>query len=301
VEAHEKVTEIQEHFKSQLPGLVRPFRSLVNEGPCAYNNGSGFKPCYLILLTDQLLVTKGKTKYKIISRIILLGAQVEDIDNSADPKWKFGFQITTPKGSSKFYLDFDNECAKWIELLNQSIKELPGILTKYPRDRDQLTILANKGKKDTMTSSGIVPMDAHLKEVFTTFDEIVKIQGEIMQMPVDLRTMFPQFYAQLHPDHIQRLRARMEILGQKLTTINKLNQRATELLKSDQAFRDVDLLISQAMPYLEGMKIIITKAFPKTPGQRPLPKSRDPQYLMRYILYWYVKLCEAWQVVTDLA
>jgi len=297
VEAHEKVSELQEHFKSQLPGLVRPFRSLVYEGPGARDTGAGIKPCYLILLTDQLLVTKGKNKYKIISRMILLNAQVTELPENRDSKWQFGFSLSTPKATVNFYLDFENECAKWIGLLEDTIKELPGILTKYPRDRDQLTVLANKGRKEPDS----VATAAHVKEIITICDEIVKVQAELMQMPIDLRTMFPQFYAQLHPDHIQHLRARIEALGAKLVTLDKLNKRATELVKSDQAFFQVDKLVSEAMPYLEAMKAIITKAFPKVPGAPRLPKSRDPQLLMRYILFWYVKLCEAWQVVTDLS
>jgi len=300
VEAHEKVSELQEHFKSQLPGLVRPFRSLVYEGPGARDSGSGLKPCYMILLTDQLIVTKGKTKYKIDARIILLNAQVTELTENKNSKWQFGFSLSTPKTTINFYLDFENECAKWIGLLEQTIKELPGILTKYPRDRDQLTMLANKGKKDVTSSQIDAPMNAHVKEIITICDEIVKVQAELMQMPIDLRTMFPQFYAQLHPDHIQHLRGRIEALGAKLSTLDKLNQRATQLVKSDQAFLQVDKLVSEAMPYLEAMKAIITKAFPKVPGAPRLPKSRDPQLLMRYILFWYVKLCDAWQVVTDL-
>jgi len=299
VEAHEKVNEIQEHFKSQLPGLVRPFRSLVYEGPGACDTGSGLKPCYMTLLTDQLLVTKGKTKYKLITRLILLNASIIELPEDRSSKWQFGFQISTPKASVKFYLDFDNECTKWIGFLEQAIKELPGILTKYPRDRDQLTALANKGKKET-SSTIDGPMNAHVKEIMTICDEIISVQAELMKMPIDLRTMFPEFYKKLHPDHIQHLRVRIEALGSKLTTLDKLNQRATELLKSDQAFFQVDKLVSEAMPYLEAMKTIITKSFPKVPGAPRLPKSRDPQLLMRYILFWYVKLCEAWQVVTDL-
>jgi len=301
VEAHEKVSEIQEHFKGQLPGLVRPFRSLIYEGPGACDTGSGLKPCYMTLLTDQLIVTKGKTKYKVVTRMILLNAEVTELPENIDSKWQFGFQLSTPKATVKFYLDFDNECAKWIGFLENAIKELPGILTKYPRDRDQLTMLASKGRKES-TSGAVAdaPMNAHVKEIIQICDEIIKVQAELMQMPIDLKTMFPQFYAQLHPDHIQRLRSRIEALGAKLVTLDKLNKRATQLVKTDQAFFQVDKLVSEAMPYLEAMKTIITKAFPKVPGAPRLPKSRDPQLLMRYILFWYVKLCDAWQVVTDL-
>jgi len=301
VEAHERVSELEEELKGQIQGLIRPFRSVVYEGPGAYDSTSGAKSCYMILLTDQMIVLRAKNKPKIINRIILLNAQVTELPENRNSKWQFGFQLSTPKKSDNFFLDFDNECAKWIGFLETTIKELPGILTKYPRDRDQLSILANKGKKDLASSSiADVPMNAHVKEIITICDEIVKVQAELMQMPIDLRTMFPQFYAQLHPDHIHRLKVRIEQLGTKLATLDKLNQRATQLLKTEEAFFQVDKLVSEAMPYLEAMKSVVQKAFPKTPGAPRLPKSRDPQLLMRYILFWYVKLCDAWQVVTDL-
>jgi len=273
---------------------------LVYEGPGACDLGSGLKPCYMILLTDQLIVTKGKNKYKMVARIILLNVEVTELPENIDSKYQFGFQLGTARGSIKFYLDFDNECAKWIGLLETAIKELPGILANYPQDRAQLTILASKGKKESTSSAVDVPLNAHVKDIISICDEIIKVQAELMQMPIDLRTLFPQFYAQLHPDHIQHLRSRIEALGAKLSTLDKLNQRATQLLKSDQCFFQVDKLVSEAMPYLEAMKTIITKSFPKVPGAPRLPKNRDPQLLMRYILFWYVKLCDAWQVVTDL-
>jgi len=300
VESQEKVRELQEHLKGQLTGIARDYSCLVYEGPCARDTGSGVQLCYIYLLTDQLIVTKGKAKYKVSGRIILLNAQVSEIPENRDSKWRFGFQITTPnKNSVIFYFDFDNECTKWLNYLEQTIKELPMILTKFPQDRERLQMLANKGKQAS-TSSSDGPMNAHVKEIITICDEIVTIQGELMKMPVDLRTMFPTFYAQLHPDHIQHLRSRIEVLGAKLTTLDKLNARATQLIGTDETFLQVDKLVSEAMPYLEAMKTIITKSFPKVPGAPRLPKSRDPQLLMRYILFWYVKLCEAWQAVTDL-
>jgi len=256
----------------------------------------------MILLTDQMIVIKAKNKPKLMARLILLNAEITELPENRSSKWQFGFQISTPKKSISFFVDFDNECAKWINLTENAIKELPGILTKYPRDRDQLSIMANKGRSEsTSTSSAVeVPMNAHVKEIITICDEIVKTQAELMEMPIDLRTMFPQFYAQLHPDHIHRLKVRIELLGAKLSTLDKLNQRATQLLKTEEAFFQVDKLVSEAMPYLEAMKAIIQKSFPKVPGAPRLPKGRDPQLLMRYILFWYVKLCESWQVVTDL-
>jgi len=255
----------------------------------------------MILLTDQMIVIKAKNKPKLMARIILLNANVTELPENRSSKWQFGFQISSAKKSLNFFVDFDNECAKWIDYTETAIKALPGILTKYPRDRDQLTILANKGKSESTSSSAVdVPLNAHVKEIITICDEIVKVQAELMQMPIDLRTMFPQFYAQLHPDHIHRLKVRIEQLGTKLATLDKLNQRATQLLKTEECFFQVDKLVSEAMPYLEAMKAVIQKAFPKVPGAPRMPKSRDPQLLMRYILFWYVKLCDAWQVVTDL-
>jgi len=302
VEAHEKVADLQEELKGQIQGLVRPFRSVVYEGPGACDHSSGIRSCYMILLTDQMIVLKAKNKPKVMARLILLNAQVTELPENRSSKWQFGFQIATPKKSINFFVDFDNECAKWINFAETAIKELPGILTKYPRDRDQLAIMANKGKSEATAaaSGGQIPLNAHVKEIITIWDEIVKVQAELMQMPIDLRTMFPQFYAQLHPDHIHRLKSRIEMLGTKLATLDKLNQRASQLLKTEEVFFQVDKLVSEAMPYLEAMKTIVQRSFPKTAGAPRLPKSRDPQLLMRYILFWYVKLCDAWQAVTDL-
>jgi len=302
VEAHERVAEIQDEMKGQIQGLVRPFRSVIYEGPGACDYNSGVRPCYMILLTDQMIVLKSKSKPKLMARLVLLNAHVTDLEQNRHSKWQFGFQISNPKKSINFFVDFDNECAKWIGFVEQAIKELPGILTKYPRDRDQLTILASKGKSESSSSSSqSCPINARVKDIITICDEVIKIQAEIMQMPIDLRTMFPQFYSQLHPDHIHRLKDRIELLGKKLAAVDKLNERAKQLVATEDAFRQVDVLVSQAMPYLEGMKIIIQKSFPKNAGAPRLPKNRDPQLLMRYILYWYVKLCESWQSVTDLS
>jgi len=278
---------------------VRPYRYVVYEGPGAYENVSGIKSCYMVLLTDQMLVLKSKSKAKLLARIILLNANINELSENRNSKWQFGFQICTPKKNTNFYLDFDNECAKWIGFLEQTIQELPAILTKYPRDRDQLTILASKGKSESSGASGEIPMNAHVKEIITICEEIVKIQAELMQMPIDLRTMFPQFYAQLHPDHIHRLKSRIEQLGAKLKTLDMLNKRASELLKTEGLFLQVDKQISEALPLLNAMKVVVQKSFPPSAASR-FPKGRDPLTLTRHVLFWYVKLCDAWQSVTDL-
>lgn len=306
-EAHEKVADLQQQFKTQLPGLLRPFRSLVYEGPGARDNGTGLKPCYLFLLTDQMIFAKKKQSDKILCRVILLNAEVSELPENRDPdcKWNCGFQVRTPKTTVNFYLDYDEECAKLITLVENTIKELPAVLERYPRDKEQLLALATKARRpgDPAASAlaADIPMNAHVKDIMGVFNDIVKVQAELMQMPIDLRTMFPQFYAQLHPDHIQRLRTRIEALGTKLTTLDELNRRATQLLKSEQAFFTLDKIVCEGTTPIEAMERFLTAAFPKVPGAPALPRSRDPQFLMRYVLFWYVKLSEAWEVVTDLS
>ena len=306
-EAHEKVADLQQQFRAQLPGLLRPFRSLVYEGPGARDSGMGLKPCYLFLLTDQMIFVKKKQSDKILCRVILLGAEVSELPENRDPdcKWNCGFQVRTPRTTVNFYLDYDEECAKLLKLVESTIKELPAVLERYPRDKEQLLALTAKARRPgDPAASGIaseIPMNAHVKDIMGVFNDIVKVQAELMQMPIDLRTMFPQFYAQLHPDHIQRLRTRIEALGSKLTTLDELNKRATQLLKSEQAFFTLDKIVCEGTTPIEAMERFITAAFPKVPGTAPLPRSRDPQFLMRYVLFWYVKLSEAWEVVTDLS
>lgn len=126
-EAHEKVADLQQQFKTQLPGLLRPFRSLVYEGPGARDNGTGLKPCYLFLLTDQMIFAKKKQSDKILCRVILLNAEVSELPENRDPdcKWNCGFQVRTPKTIVNFYLDYDEECAKLITLVENTIKKLP--------------------------------------------------------------------------------------------------------------------------------------------------------------------------------
>ena len=302
-EAHEKVADLQQLFRAQLPGLLRPFRSLVYEGPGARDTGTGLKVCYLYLLTDQMIFTKGKKSDKVICRVILLNAEVSELPVNRDPacKWNCGIQVRTPKTTVNFYLDYDEECAKLVALVERTIKELPAILERNPRDKEQLVALVNKARRDGGAAASDIPMNAHVKDIMGVFNDIVKVQAELMQMPIDLRTMFPQFYAQLHPDHIQRLRTRIEALGTKLTTLDELNKRATQLLKSEQAFFTLDKVVCEGTTPIEAMERFITAAFPKVPGAPPLPRSRDPQFLMRYVLFWYVKLSEAWEVVTDLS
>lgn len=311
-EAHEKVADLQQQFRAQLPGLLRPFRSLVYEGPGARDAGTGLKPCYLYLLTDQMIFAKKKQSDKVLCRVVLLGAEVAELPENRAPdcKWRCGLQVRTPRTTVNFYLDFDEECAKLIALVEQTIRELPAVLERYPRDKEQLLALVAKTRRpgDGAAGSGAsallaseIPMNAHVKDIVGVFNDIVRVQAELMKMPIDLRTMFPQFYAQLHPDHIQHLRARIEALGTKLSTLDELNRRATQLLKSEQAFVSLDKIVCEGTAPIEAMERFITAAFPKVPGAPPLPRSRDPQFLMRYVLFWYVKLSEAWEVVTDLS
>jgi len=141
--------------------------------------------------------------------------------------------------------------------------------------------------------------DASVKQIIAACRDIAKIEEEIVSMPINLRTLFPNYYAQLPPDQIARLKPRIQILVTKLNEVAALNDRVGQAMKTQKVFLDLDTLVMDGEKSIMAMKRFIFAAFPKKAGQPPLPKSRDPQLLLRYIFAWYVKLCEAWINVTD--
>jgi len=141
--------------------------------------------------------------------------------------------------------------------------------------------------------------NASVKEIIAACRDIAKIEEEIVSMPINLRTLFPNYYAQLPPDQIARLKPRIQTLVAKLNEVAALNTRVGQAMKTQQVFLDLDTLVMDGEKSIMAMKRFIFAAFPKKAGQPPLPKSRDPQLLLRYIFAWYVKLCEAWINVTD--
>ena len=144
-EAHEKVCELQEFFKEQLPNLARPYRNMIYEGLGAVDTGSGSGPksCFMRLITDQIIVTKNKSQHKVLWCVILLNAEVMPLAESRSSKWQFGFRVRTQRSKLDFFVDFDNERAKWIRLIGSCIKELPAVLKPYPRDREFLLALTS--------------------------------------------------------------------------------------------------------------------------------------------------------------
>ena len=381
-EARQRVAALARQLRGAVP-LVRPFRVFLREGPAAQHGCPGPRPCHLVLLTDQLLVAKKPTASRLIARIGLLGASVTDVDEggseggdvgadifggggtSSDTAASLGpaLRLRNSGGACTLAFATEPERREWADALRDAIAALPGILEKYPRDREQALILAAAGT-NTGTGSGsgygfgsssishsrigsgsgaltsvvraagaldsnaglltILTQDSgsgsaggsgsggaesarpqfegKIRDIVLAYDEVARLQGEIMRAPVDLRTLFPAYMAQLHPDHIQRLRARIDLLGQKLRAIDALDQRAAALMVSEKAFHTLGATLDEGDAPLAALKGLVLAYFPaQRVAELGIPRNRDPQLLLRFVLHWYVRLCEAWQAVLQLS
>jgi len=333
-ESREKVDELRENFHGDFYLAHSAFRAFVEEAPGA-TVFSSVKPAYFYLLSDVVLVAKSKTSHKIAFHVYLYNAKVSPLPENPASKWSFGFRITTARGFHQDLLfDYDKECEKWAELVRKQIDELPALLDKNASEKASIIAMSNlpldatkatsdegsqqkkeSGKPEDAAPAKQAPRaraapaagkgrregeDAAVKEIMTVCKDIVKIEEEIVAMPINLRTLYPQFYAQLPPDQLARMKTRLQMLATKLNEVAALHARAGQAMKTQKVFLDLDTLVMDGEKSIMAMKRFIFAAFPKRPGQAPLPKSRDPQLLLRYIFAWYVKLCEAWINVTDI-
>ena len=364
-EAHERVAALQRQLRGAVPTtLVRPFRACLREGPAVLANGD---PCHLFLLTDQLLVTKKPTSTHLLARVGLLGATATELTDSGGSGGSSGgsviigdattnsssssssgpaLRIRNSGGACTLLFASTAECHAWATALSDAIAALPGILEKFPSDREQALLLAatgprnNHGGSSSSGSSGSGALsnvvraaggldsnaglltllmqdegggsgssggsrpqfEGKIGDIVAAYDEVARLQGEIMRAPVDLRTLFPSYVARLHPDHVQRLRARIDLLGQKLRAIEVLHQRAAALVASEAVFHTMAATLDEGDAPLRALKGLVLTYFPRERvAELHLPRERDPQLLLRFVLYWYVRLCEAWQAVLQLS
>lgn len=344
-EAREKVSEYQELLKDQITNLAQPHRRYIDECMAVRDRGEGLQSCFLLLFNDVMLVTqrKGKTILVLLDQLPLAGAEVVLLpDNASQQKWQFGLQVKCGVRAANFYMETKSVRDRWLEKASALTRTLTRSESSLSLTRMAMQEMGEIERQESILGSVFggarkkekhakAPENPRVQDVISIYQEVVKLQAEILTMPIDLRTLFPMYYQKLHPDHIARLKTRINLLGDKLKIIDQLNQRALALLKSESIFHMLDKSITDGMDNISGMKSWVAAMFGRgsraavqqpqqqqqsmmasAPPMRQMSMSAipsssqqqqrvagDPQKLMSFILMWYINLCQTWELVTQ--
>lgn len=136
-----------------------------------------------------------------------------------------------------------------------------------------------------------------IKDILDLYENVVKIQDEIMQNPIDLRTLFPEYCKGMNPNLRDRLKQRIDQLNIKLNVMYQLDQKARELLRVGHGsipVQKVNQFIMEGIKPIDAMKTFIVTAYKDFP---PGMKD-DPRMTIRLVLKWYLDLTDSWAKFT---
>jgi hypothetical protein len=65
----------------------------------------------------------------------------------------------------------------------------------------------------------IEPTSGRFKKMLAIFREAMKLETDIFQFPIELRTLIPDYYRKLNPDYVTDFQARIQKLAKKLDEV----------------------------------------------------------------------------------
>ena len=151
-------------------------------------------------------------------------------------------------------------------------------------------------------SGGVSGGISVVKDVLDLYESVVKIQDEIMQNPIDLRTLFPEYCRGMNPSIKSRLKQRIDQLNIKLNMMYQLDQRARELISAGRGaipVQKVNQFIKEGITPIDAMKTFIVTNYKAYPAGI----KDDPRITIRLILKWYLDLTDSWNkfITSDLS
>lgn len=142
--------------------------------------------------------------------------------------------------------------------------------------------------------------DGTVRDIVVSYEEVVRLEGEILRAPVDIKTLLPDYVRGLPPEHFRMLTPRVALLGERLRAIDAIVARVRPLIRSLAPFGAMDAAVRQGVAPMEALKTLVLRFFPAAPAPGA-KKGDDPQYLLRFFMAWFVSLCESWDAVLALS
>ena len=153
---------------------------------------------------------------------------------------------------------------------------------------------SNLPQAGPLATTSAVPV---IKDILDLYENIAKIQDEIMQSPIDLRSLFPEYCRNMNPNLRERLKQRIDQLNIKLNVMYQMDQKARELLRVGHGsipVQKVNQFIMEGIKPIDAMKTFIVTAYKGCPAGM----KDDPRITIRLILKWYLDLTDSWAKFT---
>jgi hypothetical protein len=127
-----------------------------------------------------------------------------------------------------------------------------------------------------------------LRDVIRLFEEALKLQDSIFDLPIHLKTLWPQYEQMVNADHLQHVRARVQMLKTKLSEIDSRRDRIVVLLKHERLGVTLHKTLAAGVTPLDAVR------------QAAASGTRVEEPVVLSLLNWYLTLCRTWQELVDL-
>eukprot|EP00026_Physarum_polycephalum_P003481 Phypoly_transcript_03493.p1 GENE.Phypoly_transcript_03493~~Phypoly_transcript_03493.p1 ORF type:complete len:737 (+),score=102.33 Phypoly_transcript_03493:194-2212(+) len=87
--------------------------------------------------------------------------------------------------------------------------------------------------------------NSKIKQALALYEEVYQLEIAMFQVPIDLKTLFPQYYQQLPPNYQQLLWSRVFALKQKIEQIDGFRDNITKVLKSEKVSTQLEHVITE--------------------------------------------------------
>jgi hypothetical protein len=282
---------------------------------------------------------KGKSLATLLDQIHLARATISLTPDSIGQQWRFGMQMKSPSRTAVVFMENKKDRDRWFEMTSKMILNLLKSIDQqtlcvclftlfftcvcicifvitaflspakeFLRELAEITEAENRSKELNMPMNQLSSRtieNPKIVDVINCFQDIVSIELDICQMPIDLSTLMPEYYKSLHHEFIKKLKPRFDLLRAKLKQVDELQQRAFITMKEQNLFSMMEKSITDGLDAITGMKkwVAAFSKFSQIPQwiafaqQQKLPP--DPQVLIRIILAWYLNLNQTWETICD--
>lgn len=133
-----------------------------------------------------------------------------------------------------------------------------------------------------------------IKQALALYEEVYQLELAVFQVPIDLKTLFPQYYQQLPPNYQQLIWSRVFALRQKIEQIDALRDRIVAVLKSEKLATQLEHVISEGKTPVGNLQSWVKDNFPAAN-----PTSQQPRALLIALVKWLQSLLKAWEQIVE--